>query len=98
MSIMALHRLPSVWGPTADDFDPKRWLNPKDEFKSNFLPFSTGAKSCIGNKVALSEFKVILSILIRNFAFQPVEGLNIRKHISVKPDPHLELNVSRVEA
>src|SRR3954453_1411441 len=98
MSILALHRSPSVWGTTVDDFDPKRWLNPKDEFKSNFMPFFTGARSCIGNKVALSEFKAILSMLIRNFVFKPVEGLDIRKNISVKPYPHLELNVSRVEA
>ena len=98
MSITALHRSPSVWGPTAEEFDPKRWLNPKDEFKSNFLPFSTGAKSCIGNKVALYEFKIILSALIRNFVFQPVEGLIIRKLSNAKPDPHLELIVSKVEA
>src|SRR3954469_10342443 len=98
MSILALHRLPSVWGPTADDFDPKRWLNPKDEFKSNFMPFLTGARSCIGNKVALNEFKVMLSMLIRNFVFQPVEGFNIKKMVGAKPYPHLELMVSRVEA
>ena len=97
-SIAARHRLPEVWGPTAEEFDPKRWLNPKDEFKSNFVPFSTGAKSCIGNKVALHEFKIILSALIRNFVFQPVEGLNIRKLVGVKPDPRLELIVSKVEA
>ena len=95
---MTLHRSPSIWGPTADEFDPKRWLNPKEEFKSNFIPFLNGARTCIGNKVALNEFKVILSMLIRNFVFKPVEGLNVRKHIGSKPDPHLELIVSRVEA
>ena len=92
--------MPSIWGPTAEDFDPKRWLNPRDEFKSNFMPFLTGARSCIGNKVALNEFKVMLSMLIRNFVFQPVEGFHIRKKVIpvAKPDPHLELIVSRVEA
>ena len=95
---MALHRSPSIWGPTADEFDPKRWLNPKEEFKSNFMPFLNGARTCIGNKVALNEFKVILSMLIRNFVFKPVEGLNITKQFGSKPHPHLELVVSRVEA
>src|SRR2546423_179748 len=95
-----LHRLPSIWGPTADDFDPKRWLNPKDSFKSSYLPFFTGPRSCIGNKMALIEFKVMLSILVRNFVFQPVEGLHIRKKAFpiCKPDPYLELMISRVEA
>jgi cytochrome P450 len=98
ISITALHRQPSIWGPTADEFDPKRWLNPRDEFKSNFIPFLTGARSCIGNKVALNEFKIMLSVLIRNFVFRPVEGLNIRKKMGSKIDPYLELIVSKVEA
>jgi cytochrome P450 len=97
ISMIALHRSSEIWGPTADEFDPKRWLNPKEEFKSNFMPFLTGARSCIGNKVALNEFKVILSLLIRNFVFQPVEGLNISKKEGNKPHPRLELMVSRVE-
>ena len=87
--------MPSTWGPTANDFDPKRWLNPKDEFKPNFMPFLNGARSCIGNKVALSEFKVILSALIRSFVFRPVEGLNISKKIGAKPYPRLELMISK---
>ena len=100
IAIAVLHRLPSIWGPTADDFDPKRWLNPNDSYKSNFLPFFSGPKSRIGNKLALTEIKILLSLLIRNFVFQPVEGLHIRRKLFpfTKPDPYLELNVSRVEA
>jgi hypothetical protein len=48
--------------------------------------------------VALNEFKVMLSALIRNFVFQPVEGFHIRKKVGAKPYPHLELMVSIVEA
>ena len=103
ISISALHRSPSIWGPTADDFDPKRWLNPsliKDVSHLNYLPFYTGPRTCIGSKLALTEFKLLLSMLIRNFVFQPVEGFHIRKKVIpvAKPDPHLELIVSRVEA
>ena len=99
IAIAVLHRLPSIWGPTADDFDPKRWLNPNDSYKSNFLPFFTGPKSCIGNKLALIEFKILLSILIRNFVFQPVEGFHVRKKYTplTSPDPYIELIVSKVE-
>ena len=72
----------------------------KDVSNLNYLPFLTGARSCIGNKLALTEFKVLLSVLIRNFVFQPVEGFRIKKKTFpvVKPEPHLELLVSRVEA
>ena len=85
-----------------DEFDPKRWLDPsliKDVTNFNYLPFYAGVISCIGNKLALNETKVLLSILVRNFIFQPVEGLHIKKKVGFfsKPDPHLELIVSKVE-
>ena len=99
---MALHRLPSIWGPTADDFDPKRWLDPsliKNVTNFNYMPFNAGTRSCIGNKVALNEFKILLGMLVRNFVFQTVEGLHIEKKVGFasKLDPHLELIVSKIE-
>src|SRR3954447_22097534 len=101
MLISALHRSPSIWGPTSENFDPKRWLNPSLEVSySNYLPFYIGPRNCIGSKLALVEFKMLLSILIRNFVFQPVEGFHIRERVFplAKPVPHLELFVSKVEA
>ena len=97
-----LHRLPSIWGPTADKFDPKRWLDPsliKDVNNFNYLPFNTGVRGCIGNKIALNEIKILTSFLVRNFVFQPVEGLHIKKTSGAlsKPRPYLELMVSKVE-
>ncbi|CAI2164424.1 11510_t:CDS:2 [Funneliformis geosporum] len=100
--ISTINKLPSIWGPTAEIFDPKRWSDPsltKNITNYNFIPFLTGARSCIGNKLALNEIKILLSILVRNFVFQPVEGLHIKKKAGFfsKPDPHLELIVSKVE-
>ena len=75
-------------------------MDPKDTFKSNFLPFLTGPRSCIGSKLATTGLKILLSMLIRNFVFQPIEGFYIkRKNDPVTgPDPHLKLTVSKVEA
>ncbi|PKY56066.1 cytochrome P450, partial [Rhizophagus irregularis] len=73
IALSALHKSTEIWGPTANEFDPKRWLNPlytKNVTNYNFLPFITGTRSCIGNKLALAEFKILLSTLIRNFVFQ----------------------------
>ena len=96
-----LHRLPSIWGPTANKFDPKRWLDPsltKNITNLNYLPFLTGTRACIGNKVALTEFKILLSMLIRNFVFQPIEGFHIKRKFGMnKPHPYLGLVVSKVE-
>ena len=73
IGISALHRLPSIWGPTANDFIPKRWLDPS--LIKDVSNFSYLTRSCIGSKLALTEFKILLSMLIRNYTFQPVEGL-----------------------
>ncbi|CAI2176023.1 3208_t:CDS:2 [Funneliformis geosporum] len=101
--IATIHRLPSVWGSTADIFYPKRWLDPsmiKDVSNYNYLPFGVGIRACIGYKLSITEFKILLSVLVRNFIFQPVEGLNIKKRPGVnlsRPDPYLELIISNVK-
>ncbi|PKY16233.1 cytochrome P450 [Rhizophagus irregularis] len=101
LNVSALHKSPEIWGPTANDFDPKRWLNPsitKNVTNLNYLPFHTGTRSCIGNKLALTEFKILLGMLIRNFVFQPIEGFNFdaRSLTNNKPSPYLGLNVTKV--
>ncbi|GBB88722.1 hypothetical protein RclHR1_01530010 [Rhizophagus clarus] len=102
VAISALHKSPEIWGPTANDFDPKRWLDPsvtKNVTNLNYLPFLTGTRACIGNKLALTEFKILLSMLIRNFVFKPIEGFhfNIRTMTANKPSPYLGLTVSKFE-
>ncbi|CAI2198251.1 6706_t:CDS:2, partial [Funneliformis geosporum] len=91
--IVTLHRLPSIWGPTVDDFDPKRWSNPsltENVTNYNYMPFGAGIRSCIGNKLALSEFKILLSMLVRNFTFRSIEGFHINKKAGflLKPNPY----------
>ncbi|GBC20785.2 cytochrome P450 [Rhizophagus irregularis DAOM 181602=DAOM 197198] len=100
IGISVLQRLTEIWGPTADNFDPKRWLDPslsKNIINLNYLvPFLNGARGCIGNKVALAEAKILLGMLIRNFIFKPIEGFQIKKRAFPipKPDPYLGLAVS----
>ncbi|GBC02750.1 hypothetical protein RclHR1_00480007 [Rhizophagus clarus] len=102
IALLALHKSPEIWGPTANEFDPKRWLDPsvtKNVTNLNYLPFLTGTRSCIGNKFALTEFKILLSMLIRNFVFKPTEGFEFKKRTMgvSKPSPYLALTVSKVE-
>ncbi|GET02547.1 cytochrome P450 [Rhizophagus clarus] len=103
LSILALHKSPEIWGPTAAEFDPKRWLNPeltKNVSNISYLPFNTGARGCIGNKLALNEIKVILGILVRNFVFQTIEGTHIERKsfTSAKPTSDIELTITKVES
>ncbi|GET00319.1 cytochrome P450 [Rhizophagus clarus] len=103
ISLMALHKSPEIWGPTAAEFDPKRWLDPtltKNISNISYLPFNTGARGCIGNKLALNELKVILGTLVRNFVFQPIEGSHVGRtsFTSSKPESDIKLTVTKVES
>jgi cytochrome P450 len=73
--VREVHRLPSVWeNPHA--FDPDRWLPERAASipPGAFLPFNLGMHSCIGQKFAMVEMKIILSTLVYHFAFTPVAG------------------------
>ncbi|GBB88720.1 hypothetical protein RclHR1_01530008 [Rhizophagus clarus] len=101
IGISALQKSTEIWGPTADNFDPKRWLDPSLNVTNlDYMPFLNGPRSCIGNKLALAEAKILLGMLIRNFIFQPIEGFQIRKRPfpMAKPDPYLGLTVSVVKS
>ncbi|KAG0141623.1 hypothetical protein CROQUDRAFT_663581 [Cronartium quercuum f. sp. fusiforme G11] len=83
--VSAYNRSKDIFGPTADQFNPERWLpnQPKNEnelllFKKSssiglwagLLSFSTGPKSCIGFKFALMEMKIILAHVLLEFKFE----------------------------
>ncbi|KAF0509104.1 cytochrome P450 [Gigaspora margarita] len=100
--IAAIHKLPTIWGSDADKFIPERWLISNLTSKVNsytYMPFITGSRSCIGNKLALAEFKILLAVYIRNFKFKRIEGFEVRKRqmIATRPYPAIELIVSKVE-
>ncbi|PVH95710.1 cytochrome P450 [Periconia macrospinosa] len=77
------HRDPKVYGDTADDFVPERWLGntstaaadegvETSENKipvSAWRPFERGPRNCIGQELANLEARVILACVIRRFDF-----------------------------
>ncbi|GBB88721.1 hypothetical protein RclHR1_01530009 [Rhizophagus clarus] len=100
IGIAVLQKSTEIWGPTADNFDPKRWLDPSLNVTNlNYLPVLNGTRGCIGNKVALAEARILLGMLVRNFIFKRIEGLHITRRVFPIPkaDPYLGLSVSIVE-
>ena len=67
----ALHRNPSYW-PRPDEFLPKRWLVPEGDplhpVKNAWRPFEFGPRTCIGQELAMTEMKILLVLIVREFS------------------------------
>ncbi|KAI7871877.1 cytochrome P450 [Spinellus fusiger] len=52
-------------------FDPSRWEPEEEQKRSRFswMPFSTGARGCIGMAFALQEAKTVLAMFLHRFKF-----------------------------
>ncbi|KAI0824721.1 cytochrome P450 monooxygenase pc-3 [Trametes gibbosa] len=86
-SIFNMHRDSKYWGPTADQFDPDRFLDERvgKYLVPNpfiFLPFNGGPRICLGQQFAYNEMSFFMIRLLQNFssvsldlAAQPPESL-----------------------
>ncbi|KAF2909220.1 hypothetical protein DAI22_11g010500 [Oryza sativa Japonica Group] len=71
--IAMAHRDPSVWGPSADKFDPDRFANGiagTCKPPHMYMPFGVGVRTCAGQNLAMVELKVVLSLLMSKFEFK----------------------------
>ncbi len=70
-----LHRHERLW-ERPDAFDPTRWQteNGRKCGREAYLPFSAGPRVCTGAGFAMVEGPLILSMLLRYFRFERVQG------------------------
>ncbi|KAB5571979.1 cytochrome P450 [Coniochaeta sp. 2T2.1] len=70
----AIHQNPQFWH-RADEFLPERWLvtDEKDPLypgvKHSFRAFENGPRDCIGQFLAVTELKLVLAMVAREFEF-----------------------------
>ncbi|KAJ3466600.1 hypothetical protein MRS44_004164 [Fusarium solani] len=87
MTIYAAHRDPKVF-PNPETYNPMRWMDPNERKRMEplFIPFSTGARGCIGRNISYLEQIVVLASLVHRYDFalpssdfnmQRVEAFNI---------------------
>ncbi|KAJ7066916.1 cytochrome P450 [Mycena amicta] len=69
-SVLLLHRLPELWGPDAEEFDPDRFLDERMQkyVVPNpwiFLPFNGGPRICLGQLFAYNQMSFLLTRLLQ---------------------------------
>ncbi len=93
-----LHRQERLWD-NPDGFDPTRWAteNGKTCQRDAYIPFSSGARVCPGAGFAMFEGPLLLSMLLRAFRFDLVDGKTPVPvaHLTVRAKDGITLNVSR---
>lgn len=68
MSAYTMHYSEELWGSDAREFRPERWIGEEGKgLDAFFVPFSKGARSCIGQNLARSEIRMMLAMLYRSF-------------------------------
>jgi sterol 14alpha-demethylase len=59
--------------PNADSFQPARYLEPREEDRSNpwtWIPFGAGRHRCVGAAFAMMQLKAIFSVLLLDWEFE----------------------------
>lgn len=70
----AVHREAEHW-PDPDRFDPERFMREADDRPAfAWIPFGGGPRVCLGQHFAMLEMNVVLSMLIREFAWSLTPG------------------------
>ncbi|ETN65477.1 cytochrome P450 4C1 [Anopheles darlingi] len=75
--IYALHNDPEFY-PEPERFDPERFSEEAQAARPpySYIPFSVGARNCIGQRYAMLEIKTVLVKVLANYRLLPCEDKN----------------------
>lgn len=81
---------PTIWGDDCDEFNPDRWdhLEGSSADPGAFAAFTQGPRSCIGKRMAMLEFKIILVDTVSKFEFEEAHTGDIE---ILNPSPLLRI-------
>ncbi|GAV85292.1 p450 domain-containing protein, partial [Cephalotus follicularis] len=70
----AMGRMRFIWGDTAEEFQPQRWLGDDGKFRPEspfkFTAFQAGPRICLGKEFAYTQMKIFSAVLLRFFVFK----------------------------
>lgn len=85
LEIAGTHQDPAVWTSPAA-FDPDRWGPERAEHRNqphSYIPFGGGPRICLGANFAQAEMRVMLALLLRDYAWM----LEPKQNLSYSPIP-----------
>ena len=85
-----LHNNASVWGPSREEFDPRRFLSKASTTPASaYRAFGGGASVCPGRFLATNEILSVIIALLLRYDMRPVDGI----WIPPKSRPHITTSV-----
>ncbi|CAO2818917.1 unnamed protein product [Amaranthus hypochondriacus] len=72
-SLQSIHQDSDIWGDDAKEFKPERFadgISKASNGNNAFFPFGWGPKICVGEKFAMTEAKLALSMILQYFLFE----------------------------
>lgn len=83
--LLGVHRDPTVWGETADEFDPERFMGRAPD-ANQYKPFGTGPRACIGRAFALHEAVLVTATLVQALDFESdSSSLDVEENLTLRP-------------
>ncbi|KAI3993733.1 hypothetical protein MKX01_002746 [Papaver californicum] len=70
--ISTLHRNSEIWGADANEFKPERFAHGilgATKVPHAYIPFGIGPRNCLGQKFAIAELKIMISLILSKFCF-----------------------------
>ncbi|KAG1882689.1 cytochrome P450 [Suillus subluteus] len=99
ISIRAINRSLAIWGLDAKEFKPDRWLTEDGisgkakevQGHRHLLTFVDGPRTCLGKDFAITEMRVVLSVLVKNFVFEMRDGPDTQVEVArgILPRPRV---------
>ncbi|KAF8015413.1 hypothetical protein BT93_H1039 [Corymbia citriodora subsp. variegata] len=101
--VATLHTDPEIWGPDAYKFNPQRFENGiagACKLPHLYMPFGVGPRVCLGQNLAMVELKILISLVLCNFAFcistKYTHSPALR--LVIEPEHGVDLQVRKLEA
>ncbi|WOL00022.1 hypothetical protein Cni_G08733 [Canna indica] len=102
VDVVGMHHDAALWGDDANEFRPERFGGEEAQggckHRMGYLPFGFGGRMCVGRNLSAMEFKVVLSLVLREFslAVSPAYSHAPRIMLSLRPSSGVQLIIRRI--